>query len=251
MRGRSRFDLARCIVLGLAVAASVACGPKRQVTRLRPPAMLEPPHEFLLREPAADPVPAEVTGGAINIRVNQDSSGQPQVETTVAVDPLDPLHIVAAAIDARSGVFRGGYYITMDGGHTWTDGVLATPGTLNLFDPIVTFCPSGTAYFVGKESPLPSQGQPQRIVIYDRPAGSTTWNGPRKVVSSPGTPFLDKPWLACDTTGGPFSGRLYVAGPISRRHRRAVYLRYSTDQGSTWSAPIPVSESHADRIAPT
>ena len=48
------------------------------------------------------PASAQVQDGGLpgfDVRLNQDASGQPQVEISVAANPADPLNIVAAWID--------------------------------------------------------------------------------------------------------------------------------------------------------
>jgi hypothetical protein len=56
----------------------------------------------------------------------------------------------------------------------------------------------------------------------------------------PGARFLDKPWLAIDTTGGAFAGAVYLVWV--RLHldtgRREVLVSVSKDQGRTYAAPV-------------
>lgn len=69
--------------------------------------------------------PARPSGGGIvpEVRVNQDLSGAPQNEPSIAVNPASPNMIVAGANDYRLGAPIGAaFYTSLDGGASWTDG---------------------------------------------------------------------------------------------------------------------------------
>src|SRR5467141_3996184 len=66
-----------------------------------------------------------------NVRVNQDHTGNPQAETSLAVDPNDPLHLVAVFwevtnITPERWDKRLIYAWTRDGGLTWQSRRLET-----------------------------------------------------------------------------------------------------------------------------
>src|SRR3989454_8121137 len=66
-----------------------------------------------------------------NVQVNQDHLGNPQAETSLAVDPNDPLHLVAiwwevTSITPERWDKRLIYAWTRDGGQTWQSRRLET-----------------------------------------------------------------------------------------------------------------------------
>jgi hypothetical protein len=71
-----------------------------------------------------------------NIRINNPSSRDPE-EVTIAINPTNPLNLIAGA-NLRY------YYYSMDGGSSWTQGQLP-PGTWG--DPCVIFDAKGQAYY--------------------------------------------------------------------------------------------------------
>jgi hypothetical protein len=54
------------------------------------------------------------------------------------------------------------------------------------------------------------------------------------------------PFIAADQSNGTYRGRLYVVyasnNPAGNGNKPDIFCRYSTDQGSTWSAPITVND---------
>ena len=55
------------------------------------------------------------------------------------------------------------------------------------------------------------------------------------------------PWIACDNSYGPYRGRLYLVysnnNPAGSGNKSDVFLRYSTDQGTTWTSNILVNDN--------
>ena len=205
---------------------------------------LATPPEFRIG-PREVPDEPPTRGSGVNIRVNQDTTGMWQAETTIAMNPTDPLHLVAGAIDTRDGVYaRGGYYISHDGGQTWTDGLLPnTPQLPKLVDPAVAFCGDGTANYLGLGYRISGQGLHQ-LSLFRLPPGEPDWLDPLPVVTSSGSPIRDKPWLACDTTGGAFDGRLYVTWTDAIVGvQTPIVGRFSSDSGQTWSETVAISDA--------
>jgi hypothetical protein len=59
------------------------------------------------------------------------------------------------------------------------------------------------------------------------------------------------PYLAVDTTDGPFKDRLYMTWTDRRSGRCEIVLSHSSDKGKTWSAPLTVNDDQSpkDRLA--
>lgn len=53
------------------------------------------------------------------------------------------------------------------------------------------------------------------------------------------------PYLASDSSDGPFHDRLYMTWPDRRSGRCEILLSYSTDKGKTWSKPITINDDQA------
>ena len=147
-----------------------------------------------------------------------------QTEPHIAVDPLDPLHLVAGVIDYN---FSGATaYVSFDGGVTW-DG----PKPVRFFrddlaaggDPVVAFDRQGNVYLsqisIGVQDfrvgALVSSTLVSSLVVAKSTDGGLTWNEPAagatsRVITSEVVeqddrsrgevtiPFLDKEWI---TTG--------------------------------------------------
>lgn len=202
-----------------------------------------PPSDRWIRPPTFPPSrPSEAVPG-LNIRVNQDASGGDQNETVIRVNPVDPLNLVAGANDYRTGNVKSGYYASLDGGLTWTDGVL--PETTYPFqgDPAVAFCADGSAVFASLS--FTNIFQPHGIFFYRSTDGGVTWPVKTTVFNrTTGFPFADKEWIGCDTTGSPFANRIYVTW-TDFGSTTPILLRWSGDQGATWSSDVRVSNGNS------
>ena len=173
------------------------------------------------------------------------SGGDSANEVTIAADPTRSLYFVAGA-NAPGGA---AHYTTTDGGRTWTRGVFAGIG-----DPAVAYDGAGNAYF----AQLSSGNCPDPVLVYRSPDGGVTWRTPVQALSDalPGDHFVDKEWLAADTwPGSPYYGRVYVSATsfyapgcnVGAYINDRIVLAYSTDQGSTWSAPVTVNDASHDQ----
>ena len=186
----------------------------------------------------------------------------PQNETTVAVNPNDPLNVVAGANDYRiccdfTGLNDGtGWaYVSHDGGHSWAN--ILVPGLTNhtggqgnfkrvdsAGDPALAFGPDGTLYYANIvfSRVSPASG----IAVSVSHDGGLTWSDPNLVgYNDAGNFFNDKEWIAAGPHGSVtvtwtrFSlgahGAGYLASPI--------VAAFSKDAGKTWNRQgWPVSD---------
>ena len=211
-----------------------------------------------------------ITGDAVN---NSGASNfgctTPQNETTIAVNPANPLNLVAGANDYRvccdfQGLNDGtGWaYYSFNGGATW--GNVQLPGLTNhtggsgnfklmdsAGDPVVAFGPDGTVYYANIvfSRISPASG----IAVSVSKDGGRTWSAPNMVAYSKSANFFhDKEWIAAGPNGSVvvtwtrFNQGAKGAGYISSPIVGAI----SFDKGNTWDAGqtwnnqgFPISDS--------
>jgi len=90
-----------------------------------------------------------VVGESIRVTVNSE---RPHVEPNVAVDPKNPMHLVATSIafTRPDNSFTCAVFMSFDGGRSWQPGDLTSLNNLKLdsaADPWIAFGPRGTVFF--------------------------------------------------------------------------------------------------------
>jgi hypothetical protein len=211
------------------------------------------------------------------VTVNQDTAGAPQNETSIAVDPNNPLRIVAGLNDyvtrawtcsiggtpcSALGDGYSGTYFSNDGGSTWccvgtdpSDLGTLIPGVNRLAggiydaggDPAVAFDSRGKVYYAGLGFNRTTTGSTVAVNkgTFDQ-SGHLTWSAPTFInqTTSPST-LNDKEWIAVDShSASPFRDRVYVTWTrfIFNAHTGAyvqspIAFAYSTNGGATFSSP--------------
>jgi hypothetical protein len=184
----------------------------------------------------ASPVRAQYT----NIRVSDIGSTNPE-EVTIAIDPTNPMRLVAGAnIDY--------YYYSSDGGMTWQQGQLSS--SLGVWgDPCVAFDADGNAYYAHLSWPLQvADDYLDRIVVQKSTNGGSIWSdGVGVGLNHPKD--QDKEWLTADLTDSIYRNNLYLAwtefdaidSSDPADSTRILFSR-STDHGVNWSTPVRVSD---------
>lgn len=84
---------------------------------------------------------------------------RPVNEPSIAINPKDPLNLIAGANDYGPGDSWAGVYVSKDGGHKWTQGYIPgypkdtrpspLTGHTTAGDAVIAFAPDGTAYYAG------------------------------------------------------------------------------------------------------
>ena len=163
--------------------------------------------------------------------VNVTNKSGPQSETSVAVDPTNPLHMLADANDLNSGATVI-IYESFDRGRTWTNSGF-NPGTGFCYDPWLKFNANGDAFAAYECSD-------QRISF--RKAGQTTWNNSILVNSSP---FPDRDMVTVDTSSASsFKGSVYV-GYDEANFNNAAHVLYSRDGFGNWAKSPTINDTGA------
>jgi BNR/Asp-box repeat len=175
-----------------------------------------------------------------------------QTEPDIAIDPSNPLVIVAAAQQGRfidGGSVDPGYATSQDGGKTWAAGnlPLLTQAVGGVFerasDVAVAFGPDGSAY--AQTIPFNQTSAPSAVAVQRSIDGGLSFGPPSLVVSDNDINiFNDKNWIAVDTfKRSPHYGRVYSVwsrfittgtGASAVTHSPGT-VSYSDDHGQTWS----------------
>jgi hypothetical protein len=184
-------------------------------------------------------------------------------EPALAVDPNDPLHIVASSNDygTPNGDAWVGYYVSWDGGETWSRDLI--PGYLGgpispltgmdlSGDPVVCFGPEGNVYISGlyakrDRNPINpvgfgyNAGRADGIFVATSTDGGETFNQIAILATAFQTlvSFHDKEWMAVDMN----NGNVYVAWVVFNvLYFANVLIARSTDGGNSFSTPQIISD---------
>ena len=175
-----------------------------------------------------------------------------QNESSIAVNPKNPMNLIGSAVDYRASSSAWVYY-SMDGGRTWKNINLGKPPkmTTSSNDPSVAFSRDGTGYLVYGAFGDRSKASPENGVFFARTTdGGVTWAKHIPVIQhlgeqTPDSTFEDKYYIWADNSPtSPYVDRLYIPWKrvINRDSSTQIVNVYSTDKGSTWSMPVPVSD---------
>lgn len=192
-----------------------------------------------------------------NIPASVDANGTDiiQNESSIAVNPVDPLNLISSAVDYRNSSSTW-VYISNDGGRTWINKNLGKvyPGWTSSNDPSVTYDRSGTGYLVyGGFGNISSDSTvlfgENGVFMSKTTDGGTTWKTHIPVIAHRGlqtldSTFEDKYYITSDNSiTSPYEGHLYIPWKrvTPRDSATQIVLSKSTDKGDTWSAPIAIS----------
>ena len=187
-------------------------------------------------------LPLVVTAQYTNVRVSSLLASSPE-EVTIAANPTNPLNLVAGS-NLRY------YYYSTDGGDTWSQDTLPT-GTYG--DPCVIYDLYGTAYYGHLTDARYFGGQwIDRMTVHRSSNGGVSWYDSTTVgLNYPKQ--QDKEWLASDMGDTPYSGYIYMAwtefdsyGSTAPTDSSRILFTRSTDGGTTWSAPLRISDQGGD-----
>ncbi len=178
-------------------------------------------------------------------------------ETTVAVNPTDPLNVVAGANDytTPTGDSWCGAYWSRDGGETWDQTLIPgyRGGPVSVLtgygiagDPVVVFDSQGNCYMAGLAarrklvSPFRPLQKMSCIWVAKSTDGGETWGQVRTIATSiTAVNFHDKEWITVD----PNDGTIYVTWTVFNfLSASEIVCARSTDGGNTWGDYVVISE---------
>lgn len=178
-----------------------------------------------------------------------------QNESSIAVNPKNPLNLICSAVDYRDNSATH-VYVSSDGGRSWVNHNLGRPfpNWRSSNDPSVAFGPDGTGYLVygGFGTILDTMnlvaGENGVFLARTTDEGKT-WEAHIPVILHKGEQtldslFEDKYYISVDnSTQSPYFGHLYIPWKrvTPRDSATQIVLSKSTDNGKTWSIPINVS----------
>lgn len=169
-------------------------------------------------------------------------------EPFIAVNPTNPNNIIAAWIKITTfTTCQIAVVNSSDGGVTWSSpqNMPHVSPTYTSADPSIDFNSAGKAFltYVDFKQTFDS-GQ---VVIVSSMDGGQTWSGAQTVTDGLETPDLpvDRPWVGVDRSGGTYDGRIYVTtiNVETGSTTNHVYMKYSSDDGATWSPLIVIDDS--------
>ncbi len=213
-----------------------------------------------------------------NVKVNQNclnladadqqGSGQANNEPSIAVDPLDPRHLVASDTSYIRGDETCGSYFSLNGGRTWTNTTLPngfTDGPAGVAreywqaggNTSVAWDTRGNAYiscqlFNRGSGSSPNADESSAFVVFRATQNDgASWNFPGRYTTVSFDPngtadvFVDQARIAIDdNVSGPYRDRIYVTWTeLAADGTAYIYEVHSDDYGETWSDRVLVSAS--------
>jgi len=191
----------------------------------------------------------------VNVNTDTDLTA-PHTETTIAVNPTNPLNLIGSANDSQSIFNAGGQivsatqysraHVTFDGGQTWTDYVV--PFNTNQFtltgDPAVAFDADGTAYLATLG--YTDNAAPDILAAHTADGGQT-WSVPARVAAGSGTAtgaeiLNDKPYIAAWGHGNAIvTWTEFTYGNNHNFNGSPIFAAVTHDGGNTWTAALQIS----------
>lgn len=209
--------------------------------------------------------------------INITNGNDAQSETWIAINPTNPLNIVATANDNNYLGGKGGWrmnsWYTLDGGKNWTSsptppnlGVYInapTSGSMTIFDPGIAFDAEGRLVYTYGYTQILSSGTTDGdngVFAVSSTDGGQNWYGWGKdypisaiALSSnePSSPFHDRYTLGCDNVSNTnYRNRFYITWQRFQSNP-GISFSYSTDYGASWSSPSIIGTGSTQAPMPT
>jgi hypothetical protein len=236
-----------------ATAVAQYDGHKRSMERAHPSPDPSAPGYFRLMVPIAEQGFFVSRFLNNNMIANESDPLPAQNESSIAVNPTNPMNLLGSAVDYRGGSSTWAYYST-DGGLTWTNVTLglARVGWTSSNDPSVCFNRNGKGFlcYGGFNRATNAQFGENGIFVSTTTTGGASWDVKHVAAvihtgaQTADSAFEDKYYIHVDTSStSPYNNRLYIPWKrvINADSSTHIHSVYSTDDGLTWSKPTPIS----------
>lgn len=204
---------------------------------------------------------ATATSSAPNVNTDcTEQSVGPHNETSIAVNPTNPLNMIGGVNDYQLALNPDGHvsetilsraHVTFDGGKTWSMfPVFSNSAYQATGDPALAFDAAGHAYYgtLGFRFVGPSNAQNPDILVSNSGDGGKTWDVVRVeagsgVFTSVGD-LLDKDYVAAWGNGNAIvTYGDFKLGQKGKFISARIHAAVTHDGGKTWSTPAVISGS--------
>lgn len=176
------------------------------------------------------------------IQVNKKGNEYQPNETSITINPKNPLHMVAAAN-------RKFYYSSFDGGKSWNQNTLYT--TLGVRgDPCVKFDLGGNVYY-SHLAEVDGEMIADRMVVQKSVDGGLTWND--GIGFEKNGKQHDREWMVVDLTESIHQNNIYVTwtqydeyGNSNDSYKSTVLCSVSKNGGESFSEAVAISDVLGD-----
>jgi hypothetical protein len=229
---------------------------------------------------AFHPYATHASPSITNVQVNAVFPGpfptNKQNEPSLAQNPTNALNLISGANDEIKeppctnttpsscpfvpGVQTSGFYASFNGGKTWPcQGVidLSSFHEFSFGDPTQAFDSKGNAYYGHLATPFPptteelATGLQADFFVSKSTDGGCSYPTSAKVSGAAPAQFDDKPAITADANPkSPFHDNVYAAWTkfskqgISGFGNDQIFFSRSTDGGTSFSTPLPISPAH-------
>jgi len=150
-----------------------------------------------------------------------DANSGDQSETSIAIEPNHPNHLMATWNDFSIGSYsKPGWAFSTDGGNNWYAKGTITPSASDLygFDPSCTIGTNGNEYYAYIASSGSGNYGPVDVSISTNDGQSWSTHQASQYPSD-----HDKPYIAIDNTSSSYKGNIYVAYESSYLDNNGVH----------------------------
>ncbi len=151
-------------------------------------------------------------------------------ESSIAMNPANPDEIMV-------GAMSNNYYISDDGGYSWTHGIMQSPWGVQA-DPVILVDNAGRFYYLHLPDVI------ERVVCHRRDDLSSGWSL-ESFAAYDGTHETDKEWATYD----PVNDKIYLSwtyfdewGSSNPNDSSCIYISWSGDAGESWVDPVRISD---------
>jgi hypothetical protein len=174
-----------------------------------------------------------------NVHVSRAHASVAFQETWIAADPRRAGHLIACAIAMPDDSFQNEFYISFDGGKSWSATLTVRPGV----DPSCAIDRRGTAFAASVHDSALAGGS-SYLSVQRSPDGGRTWEESKIGVNTRST---DRSYITVDDGPGRLRDRVYVHAYLGaprddsgKRVPRQAVLYSSVDDGRTFGRALPV-----------